>query len=84
MGKVKKKDVNLRLKEDPSYRAIPTQIPSNQLPINKDVGLAIEFYKLSLNLSEKESVNKVALDIMDVYKKSYISTISQITIDQKL
>ena len=43
MGKVKKKDVNLRLKVDPSYRDIPTQIPSNQLPTNKDVGLAVEF-----------------------------------------
>ena len=72
-----------RNENDPAYNGIPKPFTNNQLPTYQDVGLALEFYSMENNMS-KISLRKVTKDLIDIYKKCSIPTISELKIYQKV
>ena len=62
----KKKDARLRSGTvDSAYDGILDDLPSDVLPTYKDVGLAVENYKVNSSLDETNAISKVTEDIVN-------------------
>ena len=66
------------------YSEAPRPLPKNQLPLWRDVDLAIEDAKDNEHLSQKDAVVKVTNEIIEIYKKVNITTINELKIKQKV
>jgi hypothetical protein len=66
------------------YSEQPRPLPKDQLPLWRDVDLAVQDAQDNLNLSKADSVRKVASEIVEIYKRASITTIDSIKIVQKV
>ena len=62
----------------------PRPLPSQQLPLYRDVDLALEDAKVHKQMSPAEAVNKVTDEVINLYTRSSISTINPVKIKQKV
>ena len=81
MSQQKSKKKFKRKVEDPAYLGLPKPLPMNQLPLNKDVGLAYEEYLFN---DEEYPIHKVTDNIIEIYKRASIPTIHKKKIHNKV
>lgn len=63
---------------------IPSQIPSNKLPLNADVIKAIYFEKENRNISKDDSIKIVLNQIYELWKRAMIPIVSKKRLQDKL
>ena len=72
----------LRPVPDSAYEGHPAELPTKQLPLYKDVGLAIEMFKLTNPTSNPTKL--VTDNILKVYEKASIPTLAYDTVYNKV
>ena len=82
--KVKNKDARLRSSNyDNAYAGNHGPLPSNVLPTFQEVGLAVEFLKVS-GMSESAAITQVSQDVVNVYDHASVPTINPKKIREKV
>ena len=66
------------------YSETPRPLPSRQLPLYKDVDLALEDAKIHNEMNQDDAVKKVSKEVIDLYTRSSITTINPIKVNQKV
>ena len=72
----------LRPTPDSAYEGLPTKLPTNKLPLYRDVGLAMEMHKITNTTCNP--VKMVTDCIMQVYDKASIPTLAYLTVLNKV
>ena len=72
----------LRPAPDSAYEGLPTKLPTNKLPLYRDVGLAMEMHKITNPTCNP--VKMVTDCIMQVYDKASIPTLAYLTVLNKV
>ena len=69
---------NLKRKKGPHvqmYQEGPKPLPKNQLPLWRDVGLALGYATVMENKSKCEAVKDVSSEVIEIYQRASIETI---------
>ena len=84
MKRGKGKTKGLRPSIDPAYGEAPRPLAEDKLPLYRDVGLAVEYYKVVEGLDVNEAENKAIDNIENIYEKASIPTIAKPLIRKKV
>ena len=76
------KGPRLRPVPDSAYEGLPSDLPTTKLPHYRDVGLAMEFYKITN--STCNHIKMVTDMILQVYDKASIPTLAYDTVFNKV
>ena len=76
------KGPRLRPVPDSAYEGLPSDLPITKLPLYRDVGLAMELYKV--NNSTSNPIKMVTDMILQVYDKASIPTLAYDTVFNKV